>query len=258
MFRWIINLFRPAHGFSIPPRPECKRSPKWPAVRADHLKAHPTCAACGTRDRLEVHHIYPFAWPGGADLELSASNLLTLCEVCHFSEGHLCDWKSMNHHVISDAAEKFDKVKTRAYPMPHAGRMVLPFLWAAVLWLVGGSLSPAQPSLKEPAADIAGYYVCEGDDGGKRYRGMAQIERKGDIYLVSWMMGNPMAGIGVRVGDNLSVAWAVAGEKGIVRGVNVYRIGAKTLEGRWATLPGNGRVSSETLTFMKELPASDE
>ena len=36
------------------------RSPRWPAVRGAHLKRNPTCAACGTKDKLEVHHVRPF------------------------------------------------------------------------------------------------------------------------------------------------------------------------------------------------------
>lgn len=33
------------------------RSSKWPAVRAAHLKANPSCEACGQRDAREVHHV---------------------------------------------------------------------------------------------------------------------------------------------------------------------------------------------------------
>ena len=47
---------------SIPPviGETAKRSPKWKSLRARHIKAHPRCEACGTREDLDVHHVRPF------------------------------------------------------------------------------------------------------------------------------------------------------------------------------------------------------
>lgn len=91
------------------------RSPRWPAVRAEHLAKFPTCAACGTREHLEVHHKQPFHLH--PDLELEPTNLITLCESpshnCHEIFGHLLDWKSFNRMVEMDAAVYLRKVQNR-------------------------------------------------------------------------------------------------------------------------------------------------
>lgn len=76
------------------------RSSRWPTVRAAHLKSHPTCAACGGKSKLEVHHILPVhVYP---NRELDTENLITLCDKrgCHFAFGHLYDWKSWNAGVV--------------------------------------------------------------------------------------------------------------------------------------------------------------
>ena len=76
------------------------RSGKWRAVRARHLELHPTCAACGTVEDVEVHHILPVHEAiriGRPDMELDKTNLLTLCggvRNCHWAIGHAYDWKA--------------------------------------------------------------------------------------------------------------------------------------------------------------------
>lgn len=84
------------------------RSPKWPAVRAEHLKDHPICEVCGAT-KVEVHHIKPFHLR--RDLELERSNLITLCREHHFKVGHDPDgdgpakpsWNAENKNVRADA-----------------------------------------------------------------------------------------------------------------------------------------------------------
>lgn len=92
-----------------------KRSSKWPTVRRKHLEKFPTCAVCGGRDKIEVHHIQPFhAKP---ELELDPSNLISLCEsksfgiVCHVLVGHCGNYKKINPDVVKDAAYWFSKLK---------------------------------------------------------------------------------------------------------------------------------------------------
>jgi 5-methylcytosine-specific restriction endonuclease McrA len=101
-------------------RPEHQRSSHWPAARAAHLQHERECAACGGKDHLEVHHIIPFSWPGGSELELVDSNLITLCESpshnCHLWVGHLGDYRSRNPDVRRDAAAFRAKIKARPYP----------------------------------------------------------------------------------------------------------------------------------------------
>lgn len=53
---------------------------RWQKLRAAHLARQPACVACGSTDRLEVHHIVPVAEGGGM---LDARNLETRCLRCH-------------------------------------------------------------------------------------------------------------------------------------------------------------------------------
>lgn len=95
---------------------EAPRSPEWAKVRAEHLKIEPACQWCGRSKNLEVHHIWPFAWPGGDKLELVPDNLITLCESpgynCHLEIGHLGDFKSRNPKVREWVHDR----DTRPYP----------------------------------------------------------------------------------------------------------------------------------------------
>lgn len=116
------------------------------------------------------------------------------------------------------------------------------------------------PQLETEVGDISGYYTCKGMEvGGKSYSGVATIARKGDVYVVQWVIGSgsTFTGIGIRQGNTFSASWALPGERGIIRGVNVYRVetasGGPRLSGRWASLPGPGALQSETLTFLKQM-----
>lgn len=90
------------------------RSPQWAGVRKQFLKWNPTCAACGSKDNLEVHHVKPFhLFP---ELELAPENLIVLCENggnCHLTFGHLKNWKSWNIAVRQHAILYLDLVKKR-------------------------------------------------------------------------------------------------------------------------------------------------
>lgn len=91
------------------------RSPRWDKVREAHLVLFPICAACGSRLKLNVHHIKPFhLFP---ELELEPSNLITLCEGdvvnCHLLFGHLRSWHSFNEDVRADAAVMLVKIRRR-------------------------------------------------------------------------------------------------------------------------------------------------
>ena len=142
--------------------------------------------------------------------------------------------------------------------------LVIPPLLALVLTI--WAASPHNPPAKLPqkigqeVGDITGFYSCKGTEaGGKAYSGMAVIQKKNDVYIVHWMVGGAgFTGVGIRLGDTISVSWALPGEKGIVRGVNVYRIEqGPRLIGRWASLPGPGIVQDETLVFLKRLEPDD-
>jgi 5-methylcytosine-specific restriction protein A len=83
-----------------------KRSSKWPTVEKHFRETHPTCAACGSKKRLNIHHCKPFhMFP---ELELDPNNLITLCmdtKECHYQIGHLSHWHGYNPNVRQDAAE---------------------------------------------------------------------------------------------------------------------------------------------------------
>lgn len=94
-----------------------KRSPKWSAARAKHIKLFPRCACCGGTVKLEVHHKKPFhLYP---ELELDPNNFITLCEAgtnginCHLLIGHLGNYKSLNINVDQDSVIWNNKILTR-------------------------------------------------------------------------------------------------------------------------------------------------
>lgn len=102
----------PVVGAAVP------RSHKWPAVREKWLKQHPVCAACGTRESLEVHHKQSFRTH--PELELDQGNLITLCRKegrnCHFRIGHcLKGWDWHNPNVEADAAASLRMVQSAVH-----------------------------------------------------------------------------------------------------------------------------------------------
>jgi hypothetical protein len=85
------------------------RSSKWHSVRQKHLEKEPKCLVCGTRNNLQVHHIFPFHYCvilGRSDLEFDQRNLVTLCEEKgrdhHLLIGHLNNFRSSNLNVKKD------------------------------------------------------------------------------------------------------------------------------------------------------------
>lgn len=102
-------MFNPFNKYS-------DRSPKWRQVRSEHLRNHPSCAACGSVKSPEVHHIEPFHV--NPDRELDPTNLITLCDkYCHFIFGHLMDYQSWNKDVVNDAQVYLNRVKNKPIKM---------------------------------------------------------------------------------------------------------------------------------------------
>ena len=98
-----------------------KRSDKWPTVERHFLQANPTCAACGGKNRLNVHHCMPFHLD--PTKELDPTNLITLCmgeKECHLHIGHGGSFKQYCPEVRQYAAEvlahpnKFDTIVKEA------------------------------------------------------------------------------------------------------------------------------------------------
>ena len=87
-----------------------ERSDAWEKVRLEHYKLHPTCAACGSKKFVQVHHIVPFQVD--AKGELDPTNLITLCvdvNQCHLKIGHGGAVESYNPNVVADAAAALAK-----------------------------------------------------------------------------------------------------------------------------------------------------
>jgi hypothetical protein len=83
-----------------------KRSNKWDDVRDSFVSMFPQCAACGSKIRLQVHHIIPY--DNRPELELEISNLITLCmdtNECHLLIGHGGSFRHYNPNVVMSANE---------------------------------------------------------------------------------------------------------------------------------------------------------
>lgn len=90
------------------------RSSKWNKVRKDFLKNNPRCAACGSDNDIEIHHIVPVHVD--PSLELDTNNLIPLCaKSCHLLMGHLMDYKSWNVNVIKDCEYLKTQIQNRPY-----------------------------------------------------------------------------------------------------------------------------------------------
>lgn len=85
-----------------------KRSKSWRLIRKIWLEENPTCCICGSKEKLEVHHIVPFHVDPSKELDMN--NLATVCERkkfginCHLLVGHLGNYKRYNPNFRSSAS----------------------------------------------------------------------------------------------------------------------------------------------------------
>jgi 5-methylcytosine-specific restriction endonuclease McrA len=90
-----------------------RRDKLWPMVRAAHLESNDSCAACGKKKKIQVHHIIPVHID--PSFELDSENLITLCMgqyECHLNVGHKGSWRNHNPNVRKDAQDFYLKLKT--------------------------------------------------------------------------------------------------------------------------------------------------
>jgi len=129
------------------------------------------------------------------------------------------------------------------------------FLVAVLLVALFGSTAFSLAQDAKPAApQIEGNYVCQGENpGGKDgYKGLVEVSKKRDTYLVRWSIGKQVhEGTGILQGDSLSVVYSAPDGVGLA----VYKI-EKTqdgykLAGQWTSHPGNGTILREWWTAAK-------
>jgi hypothetical protein len=99
---------------------------------------------------------------------------------------------------------------------------------------------------------LDGVYQCVGTTaGGEHYRGIVQIVKHDDAYLVRWIVPPDVyIGVGVVQGNTFSVSFATD-----TIGLAVYTIESDSrLVGRWTTLNAGGRVFIESLTKVDSNP----
>ena len=109
------------------------RSPKWKIIRQQHISQNHTCAGCGSKIGVEVHHIEPFH--KCPEKELDPTNLISLCRKhCHLTIGHLLDYQSWNINVINDAKVYLEKVQNRPYQVRVQSYESTNFIHNTILW----------------------------------------------------------------------------------------------------------------------------
>ena len=123
------KLLHPARRFHSEIREKSKskrRSSRWDEVRDAFVFEHPSCAACGSTNKLQVHHILPFHLH--PDLELDPKNLIVLCmdvNECHLEIGHGGSFKYYNPQVVIHAKRFLieDEQSARQFIVEHS-RMI--------------------------------------------------------------------------------------------------------------------------------------
>jgi hypothetical protein len=109
------------------------------------------------------------------------------------------------------------------------------------------ALLAALPALpQEAAAQRSGTYAVEGRGAdGTAYQGVVQFQATGpETWRLTWRIaGTTTQGIGIRIGDLLSVGYVAQGQTGVA----VYEVNADgTLSGAW-TQGREGGVGGERL-----------
>ena len=122
---------------------------------------------------------------------------------------------------------------------------------AVVLMLLASTGGPQQAAAQEekPAIGVAGVYMCEGQNpDGSPYKGIVEIVKFRDSFLVRWTLPEDVTVIGVGIESNGVLAVSYFGG---APGVIVYRTDGNRLLGEWTMGGTNGGVFKETLTRIK-------
>jgi len=100
-------------------------------------------------------------------------------------------------------------------------------------WITDGTAEfPGTENIDGPAGLNGSYQIVEGHgaDNAPAYSGSVEIHPTGEVYNVTWTVGNGEVyqGVGLLKGDMFIVAW------GTGAGVIYYDIGDNALSGHWA------------------------
>jgi hypothetical protein len=97
-----------------------------------------------------------------------------------------------------------------------------------------------------PVVGVAGVYMCEGKNpDGSPYKGIVEIVKFHDSFLVRWTLPEDVTVIGVGIESNGVLAVSYFGG---APGVIVYRADGNRMHGEWTMGGTNGGIFSETLT----------
>jgi hypothetical protein len=103
-----------------------------------------------------------------------------------------------------------------------------------------------------PVLGVAGVYMCEGKNpDGSPYKGIVEIVKFHDSFLVRWTLPEDVTVIGVGIESSGVLAVSYFGG---APGVIVYKADGNRLHGEWTMGGTNGGVFSETLTRMQIQP----
>jgi 5-methylcytosine-specific restriction endonuclease McrA len=69
----------------------------WTTVRNAYFADHPLCEVCHYNKDGQVHHVKP--WHLFEELRFDPTNLITLCQPCHFRLGHGRNWQKWNPEI---------------------------------------------------------------------------------------------------------------------------------------------------------------
>lgn len=69
------------------------RDSRWAQLARDMKAERPACECCGEPTEA-IHHVIPFHTTDGAKLELERSNLIAVCNACHWRVCHGCNWRA--------------------------------------------------------------------------------------------------------------------------------------------------------------------
>jgi hypothetical protein len=124
-------------------------------------------------------------------------------------------------------------------------RALLQALWPVILVLIGiVSIAGMVGATANQATDIAGQYGCTGEGpDGKPYEVDLAIEKRNDVYGLTWSANGETTGIGIGFvkGDTVSAIFQTAQAVGVIQ----YTVSKHKLDGTWTVPQLDGMLLPE-------------